>query len=255
VSRYGPPGGGGGGGFRIGPTSTPLIVKQVMLLMGGVFLMQVVLQRVGFSQVVELGALTGSRFWSGMIWQPITAVFLHDDRDLWHLVGNLFLLWMFGSNIATQLGPRRFATLFFGGGAAAALLKMVLVGALHLAGYDSIPFLAWSTASVGASGAVFVLLAWYCFSWPDQEINVLLLPFVFTARQMLPLWFLLEFGFAADGIDHAIHLAGAIVGWLAITGYKRRLNGPPKTPRAPRKPRHPHLRLVGGADPDEPMFH
>ena len=65
MSRYAPPG-GAGGGFRIGPTRTPLIVKQVMLLMGGVFLMQVVLQRIGFSQVIDLGALTGSRFWRGI---------------------------------------------------------------------------------------------------------------------------------------------------------------------------------------------
>ena len=253
MSRYAPPQ-GGGGGFRIGPQQTPLVVKQVMILMGAVFLMQVVLQRTGFSFVLELGALTGSQFWRGMIWQPITAVFLHDDRDLWHLAGNLFLLWMFGSNIATQLGPKRFLILFFGGGAAAALLKMVLVGGLHLAGYDALPFLSWATPSVGASGAVFVLLAWYCFAWPDQEINVLLLPFIFTARQMLPLWFLLEFGFASQGVDHAIHLFGALVGWLAITGYKRRLNGPPRTPKKPKKPKRPHLRLVGG-DGDEPLFH
>jgi membrane associated rhomboid family serine protease len=131
---------------------------------------------------------------------------------------------------------------------------MVLVGGFHLAGLDAIPFLGWSTSSVGASGAVFVLLAWYCFAWPDQEINVLLLPFIFTARQMLPLWFMLEFGFAAPGVDHPIHVLGALMGWLAITGYRRHLKRPPRPPRKPKKPRSPHLRLVG-TDDDKSIFH
>ncbi len=153
------------------------------------------------------------------------------------------------------MGPRRFLLLFFGGGAAAALLKMFLVGVLHLLGYDALPFLSWQTPSVGASGAVFVLLAWYCFAWPDQEINILLLPFIFTARQMLPLWFLLEFGFAAAGVDHAIHVAGAVVGAAAVLGYRRQLRRPPTAPKKPRGPRHPHLRLVAGDDDDGPVYH
>ncbi len=242
-------GGGPLGGMRIGPMQTPLVVKQLMIGLTVAFFAQVILVRAGVTEVMDWGALSGMRFWKGMIWQPVTAVLLHDDRNLWHLLGNLFLLWMFGSQIAEQLGRRNFLIAFFGGGALAGLIKMLLVGGLHLGGIN-LPFLAWEVASVGASGAVFVVVAWWCMSWPDREISVLFVPLVFTGRQALPLWFLLEFGFSDGTVDHAIHVAGALVGALGQRWWR---NHPPSPRQPPPRSRSSHLRLV--PDDDGPIFH
>lgn len=242
-------GGPGIGGARIGPVQTPLVMKQLMIGLTIAYLAQVILVRGGVTQVIDWGALAGVRFWKGMLWQPFTAVLLHDDRNMWHLFGNLFLLWMFGSPIAEELGRRRFLILFFGGGAVAGLLKMLAVGLLHALGVEFF-LLMWETASVGASGAVFVVVAWWCMSFPDREISVLFVPLVFTGKQALPLWFLLEFGFSDGQTDHAIHVAGALVGIAALRWWRRS----PRTPRQPPpKPRPKHLRLV--SDDDGPIFH
>ena len=249
----GQPGGFGTvGGFRLGPAQTPRAIKEILIALAVVFVLQVVLMRAGFAQVLEWCALTGSTFWKGMLWQPLTAVFMHDDRNLFHLLGNAFLLWMFGSPVAEQLGRRRFHLLFLAGGAGAGLLKMLLVLLFHAAGWQW-SLLEWGVPSVGASGAVFVLLAWYCLSWPEREISLLFVPIVFSARQALPLWFVVEFGFSSGGnIDHVIHVAGVLVGWLAVVIHKRR-GGATRGPYSPPPPRRPKLRLV--KDDDGPIYH
>ena len=247
-----PGGSGAASGFRLGPAQTPRAIKEILIALLVVFVLQVVLMRAGFAQVVEWCALTGSSFWKGMVWQPLTAVFMHDDRNLFHLLGNAFLIWMFGSPVAEQLGRRRFHVLFLGGGAAAGLLKMLLVLGFHVMGWQW-SLLEWGVPSVGASGAVFVLLAWYCLSWPDREISLLFVPIVFSARQALPLWFVVEFGFSSGGnIDHVIHVAGVAVGWLWLVIFKKR-GGRPGGRLSPPPPRRPKLRVV--RDDEGPVFH
>ena len=251
--RGGQPGGLGVGNVRLGPQQTPRAIKELLVALVVIFLLQVVAMRAGFTQVLEWFALTGASFWKGMVWQPLTAVFMHDDQNLWHLGMNAFLIWMFGSPVAEQLGRRRFLLLFLVGGAGAGLLKMLLLLALHRAGLN-LPFLEWTVPSVGASGAVFVLLAWYCLSWPEREISLLFVPIVFTARQALPLWFVLEFGMGLDGnVDHAIHVFGALVGVAGVLAYRRwggRGGGGSHSPPPPRRPR---LRLV--KNEDGPVYH
>lgn len=235
---------GGFGGVRLGPVATPRVVKEILVALLAVFVLQVILLRAGLGAVVEMGALSGALFWKGMIWQPLTATFLHDDQNLFHLLGNMFMVWMFGSPVADRLGRRAFLLLFVGGGAAAGLLKMIGVLAVHLLGVEW-SLLPWETPSVGASGAVFVLLTWYCLSWPDREISLLFVPLVFTARQALPLWFVVEFGFSAGGsVDHAIHLAGVAVGWASLR-FLRRGSGSRRP--SPPPPARSHLRVVRGS--------
>jgi membrane associated rhomboid family serine protease len=251
-------GGGGGGGFgtvggvRIGPAQTPKAIKEVLIALLAAFLVQVLLVRGGLPEIVRWGGLSGELFFGGMVWQPITSVFMHDDQNLFHLLGNMFLIWMFGSPVAEQLGRRGFLTLFLGGGAATGLLKVGLVGLAHLLDIQW-SLLPWAVPSVGASGAVFILLAWYCFSWPDRQISLLFVPIVFTAGQALPLWFVVEFGFSGGGgIDHIIHLCGVAIGWLSFVLYRRRTLGR-GGPGSPPPPRRPHLRLV--REDDGPVYH
>jgi len=246
-------GGFGAGGFRFGPAKTPRAVKELLIALTVVYLLEVVLLRAG-PDVLDLLALTGSSFWKGMVWQPLTAVFMHDPQSIWHLAGNAFLLWMFGSSVADQLGRRRFHLLFLGGGAAAGLLKMLLVLLFHRMGWDW-HLLVWDEMSVGASGAVFVLLAWFCLSWPDREISLIFVPIVFSARAALPLWFVVEFGLSSGGrIDHVIHVAGALVGVAGVFAWRRWGPGPGGGPYSPPPPRRrPKLRLV--RDDEGPVFH
>ena len=239
------------GNMMLGPQRTPQVMREVLIVTAVAFVLQAVLGLVFRSGAGELPALVRyaglvpSKFFSGMVWQPLTSLLLHGDLS--HLLGNLFFLWMFGSPVAESLGRRRFLELYVGGGFVGGVLVCLLALLLHALGAAP-AWLSWTAPTIGASGAVFGVVAVYCFSFPDRTINLLFVPLIFTARWLLPLEFLTEFGFAAGTVNHASHLAGALVGWLWLRWMQRS----PSPPRSPDK--RSHLRVV--RDPgDGPVFH
>ena len=270
---FGGPGGfGGGGGFggtgmSIGPLRTPQVIKDIILVTGGALILQWVLSFAlpgGASSgrplpfVVEFGALRPSYFFRGMIWQPFTTLFLH--AEFMHFAGNMFFLWMFGSPVAESWGRRRFLALYFGAGALGGLLQVSLALLVHIFGLPS-GLLPWDLPTIGASGAVFGVVAVYCFSWPDRNITLLFLPISLEARWLLPLEFLAEFGFAWKTVSHAAHLCGVAVGWwwLRRGGPGISVDSVVRSWRQWRRSvRSRKLRVVGDdarGGPDEPMFH
>lgn len=260
--------GGGGAQLMIGPQRVPEAIKKLLIALLVVFFAQVLLEliqpigallaRFGIDGITDLGALSGETFFGkGWVWQPLTAMFLHDYTRLGHLLGNMFFLWMFGSPVAEELGTKRFLRLFVIGGVVAGLLKLAAVGLFHLMSWDW-SLLAWEGRSIGASGAVFVVVAWYCYRWPDRPISLLFMPITFTGRQAIPLWFLMEFGMASGGgIDHFVHVAGALVGFIALNLHlRRRGDGGSRLwrKRPPRRKGRGKLKAVD--DPgDGPVYH
>lgn len=237
-SGYGSQGGGfGGGGTRIliGPQRTPVVVRKLIVGLLVVFFAQVLLEllrpvgqllsSIGVNGITELGALSGVGFFERKwLWQPVTAMVLHDYSALGHLFGNLFFLWMFGSPVADEIGSRRFLRLFFLAGIGAGLIKLCFIGVFYALGWDW-SLVGWEVQSIGASGAVFGVVAWYCYRWPDRPISLLFIPVTFTGRQAVPLWFLMEFGMSGGGVDHFVHVAGALIGFLELLRWRRGRRG------------------------------
>lgn len=255
--------GGGGSGLRIGPASTPQVIKDVMLVTAAAFLLQSVLQFAfpasdgGHAGVIEFGALWPSKFWSGMLWQPMTTLLLHGE--VWHLVGNMFFLWMFGCPVAELLGRSRFLSFYVGAGVAGGLLNLAFALCAH--GLDlEISLFPWDIPTIGASGAVFAVVTYYCFSWPDRPISLLFIPLTFTARWLLPLEFLMEFSNSPGPgkISHAAHLCGVAMGWLWFRSGGINPFAPIFAAFRPfRRRRSGHLKVVG-KDKDQdsgPVFH
>ena len=58
-------------------------------------------------------------FWRGFVWQLVTAAFLHGD--LFHLLGNMLILWFVGREMEAMYGSRDFAALYF----SAAIISML----------------------------------------------------------------------------------------------------------------------------------
>ncbi|MBJ94317.1 MAG: hypothetical protein CMP23_07530 [Rickettsiales bacterium] len=247
-----------GAGLRIGPARTPEVIKDIMLVTTVAFLAQWVLgytfpSRGGaLPAVLHYGGLHPERFWSGMIWQPVTTLLLHGE--VWHLVGNLFFLWMFGCPVAEKLGKQRFLALYVGGGIAGGLLNLLISLLVQMVGVGTWLF-PWQTSTIGASGAVFAVVTYYCLSWPDRPINLLFVPLAFSARWLIPLELLLEFSGGAGNVSHAAHLCGIFMGWFwfrrgpllsrlgsTLAGWQRRSR------------RRSGLRIVDGDD-DGPLFH
>ncbi len=177
-------------------------------------------------QIYELFALfpTGSPFFEW--WQPVTYMFLHGDFT--HLFFNMFALWMFGKQIETDLGTKRFLIFYFVCGVGAALVQLGIaqIDIMHL---SDTPVLLWDylrTPTLGASGAIFGLLLAFGMLHPNATIMLLIPPIPMKAKWFVVIYGLLELGFIVlapnDGVAHFAHLGGMFFGWLLLVFWMRR---------------------------------
>jgi membrane associated rhomboid family serine protease len=140
------------------------------------------------------------------LWQLATYMFLHGG--LLHIAFNLLALWMFGSELESLWGTRRFLRFYFITGIGAAVLSTLVTP------NSPIPI-------IGASGAIYGLLAAYGILFPDR---VILLYFVLPirAKYLVLILGLVTFwssiSVTGGGVAHVAHLGGMIFGWLYLRG-------------------------------------
>ncbi len=138
------------------------------------------------------------------VWQPVTYLFIHGG--FFHLLFNLFALWMFGMPVESQWGGREFMKYYLICGLGAAAATLLLTPA--------------STAPViGASGPVYGLLVAFAMLYPDAVIYLYFLIPV-RAAHMAILFGLIEFfagaTAATPGVARFAHLGGMVTGYLYI---------------------------------------
>ncbi len=143
------------------------------------------------------------QFGQGLLpWQWLTSMFMH--QDIFHLLGNMFFLWAFGLILEGKLGWWRFAGLYLIMG----VLQAMIVQVLMLFSYG---------AALGASGAIFALLALVVIFAPSNifetllliglypitiEISTLIFGFIFVVLNCLGLF--LEGGAMSSELLHMI---------------------------------------------------
>ena len=132
-------------------------------------------------------------------WRMLTSAFLHDPSSILHILFNMYSLWIFGRVLEPILGRGRFLSIYllsaFGGS----------VSVLWLAGAG--------TTVVGASGAIFGLMAAYF---------VVLRTIGANSGQIVGLIAInLLSGFLISGISWQGHLGGLIVGGVVASIYSR----------------------------------
>jgi len=106
-------------------------------------------------------------------WQFVTYAFLHGGY--WHIIGNMFFLYLFGNNVNDRLGNGPYV-LFY-------LLGAVLSGVGHVMANP-----ASSVPTVGASGAVAAVTGAYFVLFPRSLVTVLYFFFLFFGTVELPAW-------------------------------------------------------------------
>lgn len=122
-------------------------------------------------------------------WRLLTAVFVHGGFI--HLALNMLALWMLGQNLEPMLGRTRYLALYLISG---------------LGGSVFVAVLAPTTATVGASGAIFGLMAALLIIGRHIGANVTGILIVIGVN--------LAFGFFIGGIAWQAHVGGAVVGAL-----------------------------------------
>jgi membrane associated rhomboid family serine protease len=153
----------------------------------------------------------------------ITSMFLHGSWS--HVIGNMWYLWIFGDNVEDRVGHGRFLIFYLLCGAAAGL------GQVMMDPTSTLP-------TVGASGAIAGVMGAYFVLYPHSRV-LTLIPWIFIQIVELPailllgFWFLMQLVNAGavaatastrggGGIAFAAHVAGFIVGVLAIFVFRRR---------------------------------
>jgi rhomboid family protein len=152
----------------------------------------------------------------GFLWQPFTYLFLHGN--LWHILFNLFALWMFGSDLERLWGSRKFLYYFFLTGVGAAVFDVLLQPSA-------------TTTTIGNSGAVYGILLAFGLLFPDRPI------FLWFVIPVKAKWFVLGMGAIefflslsapGSGISHIAHVGGMLIGLLYLRGggfwYRWQLN-------------------------------
>ncbi len=174
-------------------------VKWLILINAVVFLLMLVGYR-----LVEPFGLTPTLVKKGYIWQLFTYMFLHGG--LFHLLFNMFALWMFGPPLERQWGTRQFVKYYFYTGIGAGIFTLVLS-------------INWSIPTIGASGAIFGILVAYALLFPDSIIYLWFLVPI-KAKYLVIIFGVLELiasiNYTPDGIGHFAHLGGMVVGYLYL---------------------------------------
>ena len=141
-------------------------------------------------------------------WQLITYSFLHGG--LFHLLFNMWALYMFGEEIERMLGIKRYAGLYFTSVLTAALTQIAFT---WIAGLPPFP-------TVGASGAVFGILLGFAMYFPNRTILLIIPPIPLPARVFVVLYAGLELFLGVtgsqEGVAHFAHLGGLIGAWFFL---------------------------------------
>jgi membrane associated rhomboid family serine protease len=134
-------------------------------------------------------------------------MFLHGGW--FHLVGNLWFLWVFGDNVEDAMGVLRF-TVFYVLCGLAAFLAQAAAGPS-----SAIPM-------VGASGAIGGVMGAYARLYPRAPVHLLIVFFVWVDRTVVPAFLMLGYWFLIQvlgGIPALASEAGGVAFWAHVGGF------------------------------------
>ncbi len=198
-------------------------------------------------------------------WQPLTHMFMHAklNENLMHIVFNMFGIYMFGSAVEQYMGGKKFLFFYISCGFGAALLHIGIdyytfqktynllvnngintkeiqtilasgnynTAILEYVSSDQLSefYRAYDTRAVGASGALYGVLAAFALLFPQVELMLLFLPIPIKAKYFVPLLVAgdLFMGirgtslFGGGGIAHFAHVGGAVTGFLMAWYWKK----------------------------------
>ncbi|MBW7934538.1 MAG: rhomboid family intramembrane serine protease [Gemmatimonadaceae bacterium] len=185
----------------------------------------------------DIGAM--GRAW----WTIGTYMFVHGG--FWHLVLNMYTLWLFGPRVEAMWSPGEFTRFYLFAGLGGWFLHLLMAG-------DSV--------LIGASAAVIGVMLAYATLWPHEVVYLFgIVPMTVRWLMVLVVMMNLLGGFASTP-DHPIaylaHLGGLGAAWLYLrtsarvnlAGVKRHVepvpdvpeedlpHAVPKSHRAPREP-------------------
>ena len=225
------------------------VTRHLLVINVVVWLATIIFQRTG---VIDLQRWLGLHFWQASHFNPaqfFTYMFMHDTRNVAHILCNMFSLWMFGSLLERVLGSKRYLFYYISCGLGAALVQELVwqftwqdILASNVTGpaassiSDIIKAINEghaaftmndfynSMVTVGASGAVFGLLLAFAMIFPNMPMYIIPFPFPIKAKWLVLGYGLLELYFGISGalsyVAHFAHLGGMLAGIIMILYWR-----------------------------------
>jgi membrane associated rhomboid family serine protease len=192
-------------------------------------------------------------------WQIITHMFMHGGYM--HIIFNMLTLYSFGPILEQVLGERKYLILYFVSGLGAFALFNIwnfveiqqLVSELermnvnvsevyakaNLSVFDFNPtpysnnekilnlYIGLTGKMLGASGAVFGVVAAFATLYPDAKIMMMFIPIPMKVKYLMPIIILVSIYLGVSGngggIAHLAHVGGALVGWILARIWRKHL--------------------------------
>ena len=190
------------GQFSYKPTLFTDAIKTLITINFIIFLLQTISK--SDQLFFTIFGLVPKMVWSEfMLWQPFTYIFFHGD--IWHVLINMFVLWMFGIELERMWGKKKFLTFYFVTGIGSGLITMLF-------GLHSL------TPIVGASGAIYGVLMAYGLTYPNRIV------YLYGIIPIKSIWFVIGIGTIAffssfnnvTQISHLTHLSGMAIGYILL---------------------------------------
>lgn len=152
-----------------------------------------------------------------------TSMFLHGG---WlHLLGNMWMLYLFGDNVEDVFGHVPYLVFYLGCGLVAAAAQIGFAGMSY-------------TPTIGASGAIAGVMGAYFVCFPRARVFTLIFVVIFFFFWRLPAWVILGYWFlvqalsgagalalgqsGAGGIAWFAHIGGFLCGLLWVLAARKR---------------------------------
>lgn len=199
------------GGFSFFPS----VIKNLMIINGAVFLIQLFLQGFTYSDAIgqrhSISSLLTEYFaliplgYGFYPWQLITFQFMHGSFT--HILFNMLYLWMFGMELENAWGSKKFLIYYLTCGLGAGLTQLFLA-----------PIFSEAIGpTVGASGGVYGVLLAFAMMFPNRPIYLyFFIPI--PAKFLIGFMILIEFFSVGDQTltAHLAHIGGVVVGLIYI---------------------------------------
>jgi membrane associated rhomboid family serine protease len=163
-------------------------------------------------------AFTPSEFFAGKEWWTLfTSMFMHANPI--HIIFNLWFFYVVADNCEFAMGHTWFLATYLVSGILGTLLHGFTA---FIIGWQDIP-------TLGASGAIYGLIAVYAILFPKIKLQIVTrrVPYQITARKFAILYFVTEiiygvisFTAVSDGTAHFAHIGGFIGGVIFALAFK-----------------------------------
>ena len=217
------------------PDTFPPIVKNLVIINVMVWFAQLLLDnRFGVTDKLMMYPIQHPQF---APYQIVTHMFAHAPFPMvYHILFNMFGLWMFGRVLENVWGSKRFLLFYLACGIGAAALHLGIqyfrveeAEALLAAGRreEAIKLVSSIGPALGASGAIMGIFAAFAYLFPNTELYILFIPFPIKAKwAVLGMAAIDLFGgianMSGDNVAHFAHLGGALTGFILVLFWNKR---------------------------------